>query len=289
MDIDKIAIIGCGLIGGSIAHSIKKHHPQKKIIAFDIDKKTLDYVARENLADEAINIEKDKKIDLLRSCKIVVVATPVHLISDTISKILPHLSENSVVTDTGSAKSAIVKFVKKNCGSEAPFIGSHPIAGMEEKGIEYSDSAILEGKRVIITPLKESKKKSLLTIKNFWEKIGMKTVLMSPEEHDRLIAYTSHFPHLAVYLLMNTLEYRGAKNSNLWKCIGPGFKDFTRIAKSSPQLWTDIILLNKKEVLKVSSEFKKQMNKIEALIKSSEKKEIEEYFLKAQKRRKRIK
>ena len=287
MNFREIAIYGIGLIGGSISMSAKKHIPGIKITAIDSDKSTLDIAAKKKLADKIINTPDDLK--LLSSCSLVIVATPVKLIAETVLKIIPFISSDTVITDTGSVKSEIIKDIIKKCGKKTPFIGSHPLAGTEESGIKFAHSNILEGKRVIITPTKDSPRNNLEKIKKFWIKIGMEPLIVSPQAHDEAVAYTSHFPHLLAYLLVNTVDCKKMKGGSMWQFAGPGFRDFTRIAKSNPKLWTEITMLNKKEILKASEDFKKQLKNIENMINSSKEGNIEKLLYKSQTTRKKLK
>lgn len=287
MNFREIAIYGTGLIGGSIAMAAKKHIPGIKITAIDTNRTALGIASKKKLADKIINTSDDLKF--LSSCSIVIVATPVKLIAEIVLKIIPFVSPDTVITDTGSVKSEIIKTITKKYGKKTPFIGSHPLAGTEKTGIKFAHSNILEGKKVIITPTRESPQNNLKKIREFWTKIGMKPLMVSPQEHDKALAYTSHFPHLLAYMLVNTIDEKKIEENSFWQFIGPGFRDFTRIAKSDPKLWTEITMLNKKEILKASKDFKKQLRKIETLIKSSKEGNIEKLLDKSQKTRKKLK
>jgi len=286
MSIKKIAIYGIGLIGGSVALSAKKHIRDVKIIAVDSDSSSLDFAYKKKIADEIL--QDTENLYSLSSCDIIVVATPVDLIAGTVIKILPNISKNSLITDTGSVKGAIIKNITKKAGKKAPFIGSHPIAGTENSGIKSADEKILEGENVILTPTKESSEKNIRKLKHFWKSIGMNPLVVSSTGHDKAVAHTSHFPHIIAYLLVNAVSGKKIHGNTLEAFTGPGFHDLTRIAKSNPDLWAEITMLNKREILKASGEFKNRLNKIEELIKSARNEELKKIFLKSQLTKKKI-
>ncbi|MCM8777714.1 MAG: prephenate dehydrogenase/arogenate dehydrogenase family protein [Candidatus Omnitrophica bacterium] len=256
-----IGITGLGLIGGSLALEIKKRNVAETVVGFSRRHSTLEKAKTQGLIDEYFtNFETGiKNLDLL------IIATPVGVIKDYFLRI-KKVSPSVLVTDVASVKEKIVNDAVKILGKDSNFVGSHPIAGSDKSGIEAAQRNLFEGKFVIITPCKYTKKENILKIKNFWETIGAKTILISPEEHDRLLALTSHLPHFIVYLLLSLLKENKDRDI-LLSCIGTGFLDTTRIGKSPPELWAEIFIANRKNLLKHLSEFEKNLSEMTKILK----------------------
>ena len=263
-DFKTIGITGLGLIGGSLALEIKKRNIAERVVGFSRRHSTLEKAKLEGLIDEYFTDFEDgiKKIDLL------VLATPVSVIKDYFLKI-KRTHPSLLVTDVASVKEKIVKESIKILGRDSNFVGSHPIAGSDKSGIEAVQENLFEGKFVIITPCKYTKEENIEKIKGLWEKVGSIPVFLSPEEHDRLLTLTSHAPHLIVYLLLSMMGKVRDKR-HLLPCIGPGFLDTTRIGKSSPELWAEIFIYNRKNLLNYLSKFEKNISEIEKILRKSD-------------------
>ncbi|MCM8830323.1 MAG: prephenate dehydrogenase [Candidatus Omnitrophica bacterium] len=256
-----IGIVGIGLIGGSLALEIKKRGIAEKVVGFSRRHSTLEKAKTLGLIDEYfINFD-----DGIKNIDFLVIATPISAIKEyflRINKVYPSI----LVTDVASVKEKIVKEAVEILGRDSNFVGSHPIAGSDKSGIEAIQKNLFKDKFVVITPCKYTKEENILKIKDFWESLGAKTILISPEEHDRLLAITSHLPHFIVYLLLSLLEESNNRNL-LLSCIGTGFLDTTRIGKSSPELWAEIFIANRENLLKYLSKFEKILSAMVKILK----------------------
>lgn len=265
-----ILIIGLGLIGGSLAVSLKKEGFIGKIYGLDLSEERVSKGLELNAIDEGFtSYEKVpwEKVDL------VVISTPVQTFVDIATKIKPFLREGVTVFDVGSVKGELVKKLQKILTPHF-FVGVHPIAGTEKEGIENAKVDLFKGARLIITPIEENEEK-LHKIKKLWEDIGSKTEIMDPYLHDFVFASVSHLPHAVAFALVDSLiDLSNQSSIDLFKYPGGGFKDFTRIAASSPVVWKDIFLENKENVLKTIEVFKKSLEKLEKAIKEQNQNQI---------------
>ncbi len=263
MKIDSVAVIGIGLIGGSVCRAVKKFEVAREVIGIDPDERVLRFAAAEGVVDKAL-VEPGGVID----SEVVVIATYVDTISDVVEKILPYLKEGCLITDVGSVKSAVVSGVSKVLNDKVFFIGSHPIAGKEHSGIKNSTPDLFNGKKVIVTPTNDSNEAALEKITDFWVSLGAEVVNLAPEFHDRIFAYVSHLPHLVAYSLVNSVS--SANIDNIFSYSGGGLKDYTRISASSPEMWKTIFLQNKRYILESMEAFKINMKRLESAVKNED-------------------
>lgn len=275
------AIFGVGLIGGSFGKALLKKRIAKKVIGIGRNKRRL----KAALIQRAVS-EITTDLKRVREADLVVLATPVINIEKTLKAISPHLKNGCIVTDVGSTKEKIVKAVSKHLPKNVYFVGSHPIAGSEKSGVLNSSDKLFEDSVCVITPEKTTSKKALFFIKNIWKRLGAKTVMMSPSEHDRIIALTSHLPHFLVDLLVLTVLK--ADNKKILPFIGRGFKDTTRIAVSNPELWAEIAISNNKNVYKGLEKIVKYIKIVQKHIKRNDNKKLINLLVKAKVLRERI-
>jgi prephenate dehydrogenase len=258
---DKVTIVGVGLIGGSLAMVMKEKGLASHIVG----------VGRgiQNLKDASqLGIVDEYTTDLLAGVKgasLVVLASPVCSITEIAKQISQHLDKGAIITDVGSVKNEIIQTVERSIPDGLFFVAGHPIAGTENSGAKAAFSALFKEMRCILTPTNKTNSGALGKIKNLWEQAGSNVIIMSPEDHDRILAAVSHLPHIVAYSLVNSIL--GMKDSsNVLKYCAGGFKDFTRIASSSPEMWRDIFLLNKDEILKTVTNFQEEISKLKGLI-----------------------
>ncbi len=256
-----ILIIGLGLIGGSIALSLKKEGFQGKIYGFDLSKDRIKKAIELGAIDEGWTKLEDipwDKIDL------VILSTPVRTFTEIARKIKPFLKKDAVVTDVGSVKGDLVKQLEKIL-SPVKFIGAHPIAGTEKEGVENAVIGLFKNKKLILTIDEEDKETKRL--EKFWTDLGSKVEVMDADTHDFVFAAVSHLPHAVAFALVDALiSLSNETGIDLFLYPGAGFKDFTRIAASSPNVWKDIFIENKQNVLHTIDEFIKSMEKLKDLI-----------------------
>jgi len=281
----KICIIGCGLIGSSLARAIKKNNLAKKVVSSnrseDINKKVIELKIVDNSSSDTKKIVKDSDL--------IVIATPLSSYKDVILKIKTSLKSGAIITDVGSVKENIMSLVENNVPESVSWVPSHPIAGTEESGPEAGFSELFKNRWCILTPSKKAKKKDINLLKTFWEKIGSKVDIMEPKKHDYILSITSHLPHLIAYNLVNTsLNIQDKKKSSIVKYSAGGLRDFTRIAASNPIMWRDIFIQNKKNTSKMINKFIENLENLKQAIENEDGKKLEEIFSKTKKIRKDI-
>lgn len=261
--INTISIIGVGLIGGSLGLAIKKANLAQHIIGIGRREEKLQQALKLGVVDTVVTdiYFGVKKADL------VVLATPVNSILEIAAQMVPYLKIGAIVIDVGSTKKKIVhKLTPSLALSELHFVGTHPLAGSEESGVESAKPNLFEGAVCVITPIPQTNEEAIFRVRSLWEDIGAKIVSMTPEMHDELIAYSSHLPHIVAASLTDLINLQ---DKRILPLLSSGFKDTTRIAASDPAMWRDICLTNQEEVLKNIGEFKKIIEKWERLIKEA--------------------
>ncbi|RMA97049.1 prephenate dehydrogenase [Hydrogenothermus marinus] len=264
-----ILIIGLGLIGGSFAKSLKKEGFKGNIYGYDLSKERVSIAKKENIINDGFSDFKDipwEKLDL------VVLATPVRTFENIAKQIKPYLDKDTVIIDVGSVKGKLVRKLEKIFYPNE-FIGAHPIAGTEKEGVENALDDLFKGKKLILTIDKETK--NTKKIESLWNDIGAKVEIMDPELHDFVFAAVSHLPHAVAFALVDALiKLSEEKGIDLFLYPGGGFKDFTRIAASSPNVWKDIFLENKENVLHTIDIFSKSLENLKKVIEKENEEEI---------------
>ena len=281
----KICIIGCGLIGSSLARAIKKNNLAEKIVSSNrselINKKVIEL----KIVDESSSETKK----MVSGSDLVIIATPLSSYEDVIIKIKDSLKNGSVLTDVGSVKENIMKLIEKKIPENISWIPSHPIAGTEESGPESGFSELFENRWCILTPGPKAKKKEINLLKAFWEKVGSKVDIMEAKQHDYILSITSHIPHLIAYNIVNTsLNIQDEKKSSIIKYSAGGLRDFTRIAASNPIMWRDIFIQNKKNTSEMISKFIENLEELKKAIENEDGKKLEKIFTKTKKIRQEI-
>ena len=281
----KICIIGCGLIGSSLARAIKKNNLAEKIVSSNRSDAVNKKVIELKIVDDSSSDTK-KMTD---GSDLVVIATPLSSYEDVISKIKNSLKDGVILTDVGSVKENIINLIEKNIPESISWIPSHPIAGTEESGPEAGFSELFQNRWCILTPSKKAKEKDINLLQTFWEKVGSKVDIMQAKQHDYILSITSHIPHLIAYNIVNTsLNIQDEKESNIVKYSAGGLRDFTRIAASNPIMWRDVFIQNKKNTSKMIDQFIKNLEDLKKAIENEDGKKLEQIFTKTKKIRKDI-
>jgi prephenate dehydrogenase len=277
MDINfnKVTIIGVGLIGGSFALSLKRSGFKGKITGVGRKKENLVRAKKLNVIDTYTTNPAKGVLD----ADLIILATPVGQFTKIIKGIKNHLKKGAIVSDVGSVKARVVKELERLLPEKVSFIGTHPISGRECSGVESASADLFKNTRCIITPVERTNKKALSKMRSLWKKLGAKVIIMSPEEHDRIFASVSHLPHIIAYALINSII---STQKNMLHHGGKGLKDMTRIALSSPEMWGDICMLNKKNIMQSIDRFLHSLNNIKKLMKNSNWHTLEKEFQKAQ-------
>jgi prephenate dehydrogenase len=277
--INKITVIGVGLIGGSLAKAIKKNNLSKIVFGFGRDSNRLEEAQKANIIDQFSTNLKEAVSD----SDIVVIATPVGSFKEILSEIKPFLTDKILITDVGSTKTNIVSIVKQILGGYSNcFVPAHPIAGKEKSGFESSESSLFNNKKVIITPLETNRAESINLIQKMWEGTGADVDFMSPESHDELLGMTSHLPHMLAFSLVN---YLISKNPSASIYAAGGFKDFSRIASGDAVMWRDICIQNKNQIIDHIKGYQKTLNSLVDAIENENSDELDLLFTKAKKTR----
>lgn len=282
----KLCVIGVGLIGGSIAKAARKNNLVEKIVGF-------------GRADDVENLQLAKELGVIDEffteiapavldADCVIIATPVAATENVLKQLKPFWSQKTIYTDVGSTKGNVVE-AAKNVFGEVPsnFIPAHPIAGAENSGVGAALDDLFLKKRLIITPLENTDSDSLNALQQFWEKIGAIVSLMNVQEHDSVLAATSHLPHILAFGLVDMLGHRD-EQEDIFKFAAGGFRDFTRIASSDPTMWTAICEANKNELVPLLEQFKTELSKVQTLLETDDYTQLSELFAYANTARQRF-
>jgi len=281
----KICIIGCGLIGSSLARAIKKYNLSEKIVSSNrsdiVNKKVLDLKIVDDSSSDTQKMVNDSDL--------IIIATPLSSYENVILKIKNSLKNGMILTDVGSVKERVISLVEKAIPKDVSWIPSHPIAGTEESGPEAGFSELFKNRWCILTPSKKAKEKDINTLKLFWKKIGSKVDIMDAKQHDYILSITSHIPHLIAYNIVHTsINIQDEKESSIVKYSAGGLRDFTRIAASNPIMWRDVFIQNKKNTSEMIDKFIENLEGLKKAIENEDGKKLEEIFTKTQKIRKEI-
>ena len=260
---DTVCIIGLGLIGGSLGLSMKKNNFDSKITGYAKTEKTLLRAVERGFIDHA----EKSLVKAVDGADLVILATPLSTFRPIIEEIAPFLKKGSIVTDTGSAKFTVLEELKDLIPSDVEFIPGHPIAGTEESGPDSGFPELFENRWCILTPTEDNSKESVESIKYFWELLGSKVEIMDALHHDKVLAITSHIPHLIAYNIVGTAnDLANVTDTEVVKYSAGGFRDFTRIAASDPKMWSDIFTYNSDAVLEMLDLFSNDLAKLKAAV-----------------------
>ena len=281
----KVCIIGCGLIGSSLARAIKKHNLSEKIVSSNRS----DIVNKKVLELKIVDDSSSDTQKMVNDSDLIIIATPLSSYENVILKIKNSLKNGMILTDVGSVKEKVIGLVEKAVPKDVSWISSHPIAGTEESGPEAGFSELFKNRWCILTPSKKAKEKDINTLKSFWKKIGSKVDIMDAKQHDYILSITSHIPHLVAYNIVTTsINIQDEKQSAIVKYSAGGLRDFTRIAASNPIMWRDIFIQNKTNTSKEIEKFIANLEDLKNAIENEDGKKLEEIFTKTKKIRKEI-
>lgn len=277
MLIQRLAIIGVGLIGGSLARALRQKRQCRSVIGFGRNTGRLEKAVALGVIDEySLTVAS-----AVRDADMVVLATPLNTTAALLHSMHNYLGKETIITDVGSAKGSVVDAARKSLGDHMPrFVPGHPIAGRETSGVEASVPDLFESHRVILTPLPENSVQALEQVTKMWEITGAEVVHMDVEQHDNILAATSHLPHMLAYALVDCLA--GMKNNeDIFRFAAGGFADFTRIASSDPQMWHDICIANRQHLLEALGHFDRYLDQIRLAIEKDDSKALLEIFTRA--------
>ena len=280
MHLNKIVIFGVGLIGGSVGLALKKTGVAPKIVGVGRNIENLQTAINLGVIDEA-------EADIAKAvgdANLVLIATPVAQTQKILEAIIPHLSQSTVVTDAGSTKSDIAQYVM-NASKRAKnpehflsqFVGGHPIAGAEKSGVTAAKEDLFIGKNVVLTPNEKTSLEAIKLVRELWQTTGANVSEMTAQTHDQIFAAVSHLPHLLAFALVNNLANR-PNAKQLFNFAASGFRDFTRIAGSSPEMWRDISLANKTALLNELEAYQAEISALHNLLKNEDSQGLQAMF-----------
>ncbi len=280
-----ILIVGCGLLGSSLLRRIHKKKLAKKIFIYEKSEKNFNKIKKLKLPGIRVN----KLIDGISKSELIILCTPMSEYKKIILKINNHLNSKHIITDVGSSKLKSIEEIKKNLKKDIFWTSSHPIAGSEVSGPEHGKQNLFENKWCVLIQGKKSNTKHLKFLRLFWKKMGSKTVVMSPEKHDKIFSITSHLPHLIAYnLVKSAQDFEKKQNYDLLKYSAGGLRDFSRIAASNEIMWRDIFFSNKMNISKAINLFIRNLNSFKRDINTENSKAILKRLSKIKKVRSKI-
>ncbi|MBV9555189.1 MAG: prephenate/arogenate dehydrogenase family protein [Alphaproteobacteria bacterium] len=272
---DRVAIVGIGLIGSSLARVIRRDLPQTRIVACARRAETLAAVRRLGLADETT----DDPAAAAEGADLVVLATPLSAYGPLARRIAPALKPGAIVTDVGSVKEAAIADIAPALPTNAHFVPGHPVAGTEHSGPEAGFAEMFADRWCILTPSPETDPAAVAKVRALWELARMRVVTMPAEHHDKVLAVTSHLPHLIAYTIVGTATELGEDlQSEVVAYSAGGFRDFTRIAASDPVMWRDIFLANSDAVLELLQRFSEDLTALQRAIRRGDGDTLHEWF-----------
>ena len=277
-------IIGVGLIGGSLGGILKSRHLADTVVGVGRDKGNLDTAVRTGLIDR---YTQDAKKGVTGS-DLVVLCCPVGSFESVAREIKPYLQDAAIVTDVGSVKGALVTRLEDIFYLKARYVPAHPIAGGEKSGSEAADLGLFKGARCIVTPTRATDLDALEDVVTLWEMAGAEVVRMDPDDHDRIFAMVSHLPHVAAYAMVAALSDMDGGEKAIAFAAG-GFKDFTRIAGSHPEMWRDVCVLNGPNILAALDGYQESLWKLREMIEKGDGEALAAVFEKARAVRNKIK
>jgi prephenate dehydrogenase len=272
--IERLAIIGVGLIGGSLARALREAGAVKTVVGIGRSRANLEDALSLGICDE---ITQDAAAGV-RNSQVVFLSVPVCSIPAVVAEIAPYLSPGCIVTDGGSVKSAIVKECEALMPPGCHFVGGHPIAGTEHAGAVASFSTLYIGKRCILTPTDTTDEAAFDTISRLWQAAGANVCCMEPGHHDRIFAEISHLPHMVAYALVHAVGTADVEGENVLSYTAGGFRDFTRIASSDPTMWRDISLMNREALLASIDGFSRSLAELRCRIDCRDSQGLAEFF-----------
>ena len=275
---DQISIIGCGLIGSSIFKGLKKVGSIKKIITYDNDKSVNEIIKKDKLSDEIFKSAGDA----VKNSDLIIIATPISSFENVLNSIKDNLKTGSILTDTCSVKTGVSKIFEKMNLKNSVCVPGHPVAGIENSGPKAGFADLFKNRWTILTPSKSTDENTIQKVSNFWESLGSKVKIMSDEDHDKILTFTSHLPHVVAYNIVKTsMSHDEEIKDDIIKYSAGGLRDFTRIAASDPIMWRDIFIDNSALIIQAIDKFIKNLDEFKKAISEKDSKKLIEIFEKS--------
>jgi prephenate dehydrogenase len=268
---DKTAIIGVGLLGGSAGLALKAKGICGKVVGLGRSRTSVDTALAMGAIDEAAA----NLVEAVEGADLIIVCTPVGSIAGIIADMESMLDEDCIVTDVGSTKRNIVDAVEQVPRARTRFVGGHPLAGSERKGVQFASAELFEGATILVTPTPATDISATAKVQAMWERLGGRVLVIDPVAHDHIVARTSHLPHVFAALLVTCLRSMSQENVRL---MGKGFLDTTRIASSDPEMWADICTNNVDEIQEAIFSLRKDLEEFEICLNEGDYERILEFF-----------
>lgn len=249
--IDKLAVIGVGLIGGSLALALKEAGAVGHVVGVGRGLPNLETALKLGVVDSFTQDLAEGVTD----ADVVFLATPVQSLGTVAEQAMPHLKPGAIITDGGSVKQAVIDAIEPHLREDVHFVPGHPIAGTENSGAEAAFATLYCDRRCILTPTARTADDALECIRRMWQLVGSQVVIMDVDKHDRVLAAISHLPHMVAYALVNAIGDYDRYDENILEYSAGGFRDFTRIASSDPIMWRDIALTNRDALIEMIQQF----------------------------------
>lgn len=279
--IDKLAIIGVGLIGSSLSLALKQAGAVGQVIGFGRNRQNLARGVELGVLDDfADSIEAS-----VRDADVIVVAVPLGAMRQVFTELKPAVRKDAIITDVGSAKGSVVAAARDELGALFPrFVPGHPIAGTEKSGVEAGFASLYQKRRVIITPLPQTDHDAISVIDEMWRHCGAIIERLSVEHHDKVLAATSHLPHMLAYALVHQLSNLN-DHEEIFRYASGGFRDFTRIASSDPVMWRDVCISNGDALVSLIEQYQQELDRVKAAINAEDADELLKLFGRAKSER----
>ena len=271
----RIALIGFGLIGGSIARGARQQGLAREIVTTARSAKSRARVAELGIVDAVV----ETNAEAVRDADLVILCIPVGACGAVAEEIAPHLKAGAIISDVGSVKGAVVRDMAPHLPPNVHFVPAHPIAGTEHSGPDSGFAELFINRWCILTPTEGTEADAIERLRAFWSALGAKVEIMTPDHHDLVLAVTSHLPHLIAYTIVGTADELGkVSSSEVIKFSASGFRDFTRIAASDPTMWRDVFLANKEAVLEMLGTFNEDLSKLTRAIRRGDGETLFDHF-----------
>ncbi len=280
----RVAVLGVGLIGGSLAKVLRKERPEIRIIGSGRTKANLKIAESLGVID-GYQMDPAKAVE---DAELVVLCSPVASLEPLARAIAPAIGRDAIVTDVGSVKKPVVDALDPIFAERGRFVGGHPIAGREKLGVVAATDTLFLGAHCILTPTELTDRRAFSAVRALWEIVGCRVTEMPAEIHDAIFAAVSHLPHVVAYALVNAVSNAHVEGEDPLLFSGGGFRDYTRIAESSPEMWRDICLMNAQPILRVLEDYEGILGRIKAMIAARDGDGLLKEFEKARRVKRRI-
>ena len=282
---DRVALIGAGLIGSSLGRAIRQEQLAKSTVAYSRRSDTRKRLSQLGIVD---NVAESVE-EAVSGADLIIISVPVGASEDVAIKIGPHVKTDTIITDTGSVKESVIRAMVPHLPNRANFVPGHPIAGTENSGPDAGFASLFEGRWCVITPTDDTSQSAIDKVTTLWRGVGSKVDIMTPTHHDKVLAITSHIPHLIAFNIVGTVaDLEDDTKMEAVKYAAGGFRDFTRIAASDPEMWRDVFMENREAVLEMLGRFSEDLSALQRAIRRGDANSLETKFTRTRDLRRRV-